>query len=90
MLDRPVDRLIIAKLEMQEGDLLSATPVATVEAILANEVERACNRPRTAEGKEKQDRVPQAFTDELEKLAEENGIEAVEGCTLVMLRSRQY
>jgi predicted CoA-binding protein len=27
---------------------------------------------------------------ELEKLAEERGIEAVEGCTLVMLRSRQF
>ena len=28
--------------------------------------------------------------DELAKKAEEQGIEAVEGCTLVMLRSRQY
>ena len=27
---------------------------------------------------------------ELEQLAEEQGIETVEGCTLVMLRSRQY
>jgi uncharacterized protein len=33
---------------------------------------------------------PGTENDELEKLAEQNGIEAVEGCTLVMLRSRQY
>lgn len=33
---------------------------------------------------------PGTENDELEQLAEENGIEAVEGCTLVMLRSHQY
>jgi uncharacterized protein len=33
---------------------------------------------------------PGTENDELEKLAEKNGIEAIEGCTLVMLRSRQY
>ena len=33
---------------------------------------------------------PGTENDQLEKLAEEKGIEAVEGCTLVMLRSRQY
>jgi uncharacterized protein len=33
---------------------------------------------------------PGTENDALEKLAEDNGIEAVEGCTLVMLRSLQY
>ena len=33
---------------------------------------------------------PGTENDDLEKRAEENGIEVVEGCTLVMLRSRQY
>ena len=33
---------------------------------------------------------PGTENDELAKKAEEQGIEAVEGCTLVMLRSRQY
>jgi predicted CoA-binding protein len=33
---------------------------------------------------------PGTENDQLEKMAEEKGIEAVEGCTLVMLRSRQY
>ena len=33
---------------------------------------------------------PGTENNELEKRAEENGIEVVEGCTLVMLRSRQY
>jgi uncharacterized protein len=33
---------------------------------------------------------PGTENDEFEKMAEERGIEAVEGCTLVMLRSWQY
>jgi predicted CoA-binding protein len=33
---------------------------------------------------------PGTENDTLEQLAEENGIEAVQGCTLVMLRSLQY
>jgi hypothetical protein len=33
---------------------------------------------------------PGTENDDLEKMAEQKGIEAVEGCTLVMLRSRQY
>lgn len=33
---------------------------------------------------------PGTENDEFEKMAEEQGIETVEGCTLVMLRSRQY
>jgi predicted CoA-binding protein len=33
---------------------------------------------------------PGTENDEFERLAEENGIEALEACTLVMLRSRQY
>jgi uncharacterized protein len=33
---------------------------------------------------------PGTENSQLEKLAEDNGIEAVEGCTLVMLRSRQF
>lgn len=33
---------------------------------------------------------PGTENDDLERMAEEKGIEAVEGCTLVMLRSRQY
>jgi uncharacterized protein len=33
---------------------------------------------------------PGTENDVLEKMAEENGIEVVEGCTLVMLRTNQY
>lgn len=33
---------------------------------------------------------PGTENDTFEKMAEENGIEVVEGCTLVMLRSYQY
>lgn len=33
---------------------------------------------------------PGTENDTLEELAEQNGIEAVQGCTLVMLRSNQY
>ena len=33
---------------------------------------------------------PGTENDELEKMAEDKGIEVVEGCTLVMLRSNQY
>jgi predicted CoA-binding protein len=33
---------------------------------------------------------PGTENDEFEKMAEDKGIETVEGCTLVMLRSRQY
>ena len=41
--DRVVDRLIVAGLEMQEGVALQATPVATVERVVALEVERTAH-----------------------------------------------
>ena len=39
--DRVVDRLIVADLEMQARMMLDRAPVAAVEAIAADEVERA-------------------------------------------------
>ena len=48
--DRPVDGLIIAQLEMQEGMILDAAPVAAVKRLAPDEVQRPGDRlaPRSA------------------------------------------
>ena len=44
MRDRPLDRLVIAQLEMEEGHLPVAAPVTAIERVLADQVERPRNR----------------------------------------------
>ena len=52
--DRQLDRLIVAELEVQEGNILQATPVAAVEAIVADQVERAGDPAAAATGHDQQ------------------------------------
>ena len=44
VLDGVVDRLVVADLEVQAGVVLDGAPVAAVEAVAADEVQRAGNR----------------------------------------------
>src|SRR5271165_7277828 len=41
--EREVDRLIIADLEMKERPVLDRAPVAAVERVVADEIDRACD-----------------------------------------------
>ena len=45
VVDRPFDRLIVAELEMQERRFVDRAPIASVERVRANEVERSGDRP---------------------------------------------
>ena len=53
--DREVDRLMVADLEMQEGVILDAAPVAAVERVRADEVDRAGDVAAGAPGHHQQD-----------------------------------
>ena len=73
VIDRPFDRSIIAELEMEEGHLFGATPVAAVERVAANEVQRAGHRQAAAAGEKQQHLVAHPLGDEIEELPGEIG-----------------
>ena len=52
VIDRPFDRLVIAKLEVKVRDLADRAPIAAVERVWPDDVERAGNRPAVAVGEE--------------------------------------
>ncbi len=74
MHDCPLDCLIIAELEMEKGHLLDATPVAAIERIRSNDVERPGDRISAAIGEEQQQLVAHQPGGELEKGAREIGV----------------
>ena len=45
---REVDRLIVADLEMQKRPVLDRAPVAAIERVVANEIDRAGDLPPSA------------------------------------------
>src|SRR5690606_9335515 len=51
-LDGEIDCLIVAQLEMEEGPVDEAAPVAAVERVGADEVERPGDRPAVLEGEQ--------------------------------------
>ena len=74
LLDREIDGLVIADLEMQEGMVLDAAPVATVKPVRAHEVDRAGNAASIALGHDQQDVIGHAFADQREEVAVEVGL----------------
>src|SRR3954464_2581505 len=71
VLDRPLDGLVIAKLEMKERDIFGRPPVAAVKDVWPNEIERAGDRQPAAAGKEHQDLIAHPFGGEIKELAGE-------------------
>ena len=69
VLDRPFDRPVIAKLEVEERNLVGRSPIAAVEGVRPNEIEGAGDRQSIATGEEQQDPIAHAFTDQVEELA---------------------
>jgi inorganic pyrophosphatase len=66
-LDGEVDGLVVADLEMQEGVVLDAAPVAAVEGVGADEVDRAGDVAAAAAGHDQEDVVGHALADQREE-----------------------
>ena len=64
VLDGELDRLIIADLEMQEGVLFEAAPVAAVQGVVADEIDCTGDVAAIALGHHQQDAVGQPLADE--------------------------
>src|SRR5262249_38657519 len=64
VLDRVVDRVVVANLEMQERVLLDAAPVAAEQDIGADEVDGARNPAIVALGHDQQDAVAHLLADD--------------------------
>src|SRR5690242_10191367 len=71
VLNREVDRLVVADLEMQKGVLLDATPIAAVERIGADEVERTGDIAARPLGEHEQHLVGHAVAEQAEAFARE-------------------
>ena len=71
--DRELDRLVVAELEMQERVVLDRAPVAAIQRVGADEVERAGNLSAGALGHDQQDVVAHALADQREERAGEVG-----------------
>jgi hypothetical protein len=71
MVDRPLDRLVIAKLEVQERHLLDGAPITAVERVGTDEVERAGDRRFVAVSEEEQEPVAHSLADPIEEGAGE-------------------
>src|SRR3569833_391454 len=73
VLDREVDRLIVADLEMQERVVLDRTPVAAEQRIAADEVDRACDPPALTLGHYEQHVLGHAVPDQRKEFAVQIG-----------------
>ena len=62
-----VDGLVVADLEMQAGVLLERAPIAAIERVGADEVQRACDGAAVALGEYEQDLIAHALADQAEK-----------------------
>ncbi len=71
--DRRIDRLIIAQFEMQEADVLGAAPIAPVERIATDEIERARHRLVVFEREHQQQRLAHPLLEQVEGVAGEIG-----------------
>ena len=74
MPDRPVDRLIIAELEVEERHLLGASPVTAVKRVRPDEVQRAGDWARSTAGKKQQQNLTHPLADQVEEFAGEIGV----------------
>src|SRR6476659_3607768 len=73
MSDRPIDRLVIAKLEMEERHFLGTAPIAAIERLRSDEIERTGDRLAVAASEEQQDGLAEPLADDIEKFAREIG-----------------
>ena len=64
VLDRVLDRLIVAQLEVQERMMLDRAPMATVERIAAEEIDRAGDPASVALGHEENDAIAHFLSDQ--------------------------
>ena len=71
--DRDLDRLMVTELEMQVRVLLQQAPIAAIEGIGADEIERGSDVAPILPGQHQQDPVGHALVDQLKKLAIEIG-----------------
>src|SRR4029079_314997 len=69
VLDSPLDRAVVAELEVKEGHLLRAAPIAAVERVRPDEVERTGDRMAAAAGEEQQDGIAHPLADQAEEFA---------------------
>src|ERR1700754_4211407 len=65
--NRKIDRLIIASLEMQEGDLAACAPIAAIEPFTANEIECAGDDPSALLGQHQQNTIRHPLAEEAEE-----------------------
>ena len=71
--DREIDGLIITKFEMEEGNILTASPIAAVECICADQVERTGDRTAITQGENQQDPVCHRLAEQAEESAGQVG-----------------
>src|SRR5438270_7518975 len=74
VINRPLDRLVIAELEVEERHLLGAPPITAVERVFADEIERSGNRPAVAAGEEQQQVVAHPLSNQIEELPRQIGL----------------
>ena len=97
--DRRVDRLIIAELEMEERHFLEGAPIAAVERLGADQVERAGDRPPSRSARISSSRSPMPLAEQVEEGAGQIGlapfaragvlVEGPEGVPMRRRRSRR-
>ena len=68
-----VDGLVVADLEMQAGVLLERAPIAAIERVGADEVQRPGDGAALALGKHEQDLIAHGLADQAEELPREIG-----------------
>src|SRR5689334_12146843 len=71
VLDREIDRLIVADLEMQERMMLDRAPVAAEQGVGADEVDRARDPSAVTLGHDKENVLAHALADQRKELARE-------------------
>ena len=87
--NRRIYRLIIAELKMQEGPVLAAPPIAPIERISTDQVERTGNHPLPVLGKDQQHLVRHPLAQHREKRAGQIGLPPFPG-TGVLIEGPEY
>src|SRR5690349_2426509 len=73
VLDRKIDRLIVADLEMQERMMLDRAPVAAEQRIRADKIDGARDPSAVAPGHDQENVLAHALADQRKELAREIG-----------------
>src|SRR5262249_19885791 len=73
VLDREVDGAVVAELEMEEGEVADAAPIAAIERVVAAQIEGAGDETALPLGHDQHDLVGHALSQEVEKFAVQVG-----------------